>query len=255
MATKTKKKVKARALDFTNVRDRSQYNSKHVDEGDYIAIITGVEETQSKSDGEDMWVFAFQLEDMRSAVYPYYCKLDEDSLWKIRNILEAAGITVPKRKANVDPTRVVGKRVLISLQDDEYEGKPKSVIQSVMSVSELDGDEDPEVDDDEDDEPPARKSKARKKAREPEPEEDDEEDEVDESDEDEDDEPEPPKSKKRKRRVEPEDDDDDEEEDEPPVRKRKKTAAASKKSKRTSAKRRPSEEDEDEMDEMDIDDL
>lgn len=165
-------------VDFTNVKESSGINPKHVESGDYLATITKVEQTESKA-GNQMLLFVFQLNDQRSATYPYYVVLDERNLWKLRNLLLAIGAKVPKGAANIDVERLVGKVVGISLEDDEYEGQMKSVIDSVFPRDEVESedaplDEEPE-DEGEEEEPPAKKKPSKKE----EPEEDDDEIEID----------------------------------------------------------------------------
>lgn len=125
-----------KALDFTNVKESSGINPKHVEDGDYLAKITDVRDEKAK-DGTAMWLFLLQLDEMRSAVYPYYCKLEENQLWKVRNLLIAAGKTVPKKRVNVNPNNLVGTEVGITLTGEEYDGKMKSVIDAVFPASEL----------------------------------------------------------------------------------------------------------------------
>lgn len=188
----SKTKASKKAVDFSDVKDGSIFSTTHLEEGDYLAKIIQVEDRDSK-DGEDMWVFAIQLNDRKSAVYPFYCKLVENQLWKLRNLLIAAGKSVPKKRVAVDPNSIVGKTIGVTLEDDEYEGRLKSSIAAVFPSSEL-ADDDPdedtaeelELDEDEDDEEeeeapkkkkasaPAKKSKkAKKKA------DDDDDDELD----------------------------------------------------------------------------
>lgn len=131
--------AKKHVLDFTNVKDSSGINPKHVEAGDYGARIIAV--TETLKDDVPMWRFDFQLHDMKSAVYPYYCKLQENQLWKLRNMLIAAGIQVPKKKVGVDPNKLVNKDVAITLDDEEYEDKMKSAIEAVFPISELDSPE------------------------------------------------------------------------------------------------------------------
>lgn len=126
----------AQILDFTNVRDRGAYNPKHHPAGDYKAKVVKVEAVESQA-GNAMWVFAVQLDDDASAIYPHRCVLNEANIWKVRNLLVAAGITVPKKRVKVDPSKVVGKPIGITLEDDEYEGKLKSVIQATFPASDL----------------------------------------------------------------------------------------------------------------------
>src|SRR5699024_9119794 len=89
------------------------------------------------------------------------------------------------KKLKVDPNKVVGKTIAVTLEDDEYEGKEKSTIAAIFSANELqpvkveaeDEDDEEEEEETQEEEPkkkaPAKKSR-KKKEPEPEEEEDDE---------------------------------------------------------------------------------
>lgn len=186
-------------MDFTNVKDRSPVNPKHQPEGDYKGKVISVADVVSKKDGVKQWLYIIEV---GKGTYPYYCKHVPDQAWKIRNLLIAAGLNVPKKKVRVDPNKVVGRIIGVTLEDDEYEGKMKSVISATFPASEVDDDdvedEDEDAADEDEDEAPAPKSKK------PAATDDDDEDE-DEDEDEEEEEPAPkPKSKKK-----PADDDDD----------------------------------------------
>lgn len=155
-----------KAIDFTNVKDRSDVNPRRKKEGDYRGKIIKVTDEVSKQNN-DMWRFVVQLVDDTSSTYPYHCNLDGDSVWKIRNLAIAAGKTVPKKKLNVDPNKFVGTEIGIHLVDHEYQERVSSQIDAVFPTSDLpsstkkkrraevddeveeDVDEDEEVEDDE----------------------------------------------------------------------------------------------------------
>ena len=180
------------ALDFTNVKEGGgNFNKKRQPEGDYRAKILKVADAPSKKDNVMQWLFTISV---GSGTYPYYCKHEENQLWKIRNLLVAAGLNVPKKRVKVDPNKLVGKEIAVTLEDDEYDGKAQSNIAATFPLSELEDDDTPDEtpdDDDDDDTPPP------KKAAKP----------ADDDDDDEDDAP-PAKSKK----AAPVEDDDDLEE-------------------------------------------
>lgn len=175
-------KASAAQLDFTNVKDGGNFNKKHQAPGDYKAKVTKVADAKSKKDNAKMWLYTIQV---GTGTYPLYCKLEENQLWKIRNLFVAGGINVPKKRVNVDPNKVVGKTIGVTLEDEEYEGKMQSSVSATFPVSELEeGDEDDEDDedeeeatptpaddsDDEDDEEeeapkPKKKDKGKKKAK------------------------------------------------------------------------------------------
>jgi hypothetical protein len=193
----------AAAIDFTNVKDGGgAFNKKRQPEGDYKAKVTKVVDSPSKKDQTMQWLFTIQV---GSGTYPYYCKHEENQYWKIRNLLVAAGLTVPKKKVKVDPNKIVGKMIAVTLEDDEYDGKAQSNIAATFPLSELDDDDVPdededEVEDDDEDEddtpPPAKKKKAPVV----------EDDEDDEDDEDEEEEAPAPRKKKKAPVVEDDDD-------------------------------------------------
>ena len=181
----------AQNVDFSNVKEASGFNRSRIKAGDYLAKIKGVEDAKAK-DGVHQYLFSIQIVDKPGSVFPYYCKLQENQLWKLRNLFIAAGKTVPKKKVKVDPNQIVGKLIGVTIEDDEYEGKEQSTVEGVFPASDLgddasvpDSSDDDEVevqgsDDDDDldlDEPaPATKSK-------PEPEEEEAEEEAEEDEE------------------------------------------------------------------------
>lgn len=165
-------------LDFTNVKDRGGVNPKHQPPGDYRGKVISAEITSSNNNNK-MVVFVVQSVDMPSATYAYRCIVEKaEQLWKIRNMFVAAGMNVPKKKIKVDPAKIVGKEIGMSLDDHEYEGKMSSEITDVFPASDL-----PE---DEVDEPPVKKAAAKStksSSKAAEPEDDDDEDEDEELDE------------------------------------------------------------------------
>lgn len=210
------KRVAARTLDFTNVKESSGINPKHKEEGEYLAKVTEVRDDPAK-DGEAMWTWIIKPVDDASAAYPYYVKLVDNQLWKLRNLFIAAGLPLPKKAVKIDPNKVVGRTIGIVLEDDEYEGKMKSVISACLPKEELsdyegaDDVDDVEDDEEEEEAPVSRRTAARRKAKAA------VEEEEDEDDEEEDEEPAPVKRGRGRPRkvVEPEEDEDDEEEEEP----------------------------------------
>ena len=144
----------AKAVDFSGVKEGGgAFSPRRVPAGDYAAIITKVEDGESKKDGSFQYVFTIKLKKYSQNAYPYYCKLQENQLWKLRNLAVAAGLNVPKKRMKFDPNKVVNKQVGVTIEDDEYDGKPKSVIAAVFPLAELaDGGEDLTSDDSTEDE-------------------------------------------------------------------------------------------------------
>lgn len=154
-------KAQAAVVDFSNVKEGGNFNKKHYPPGDYLAKVVKVQDVTKKDDKKvKMWLFTIEVKTGR---YPYYVTPGaENQAWKVRNLFVAAGINVPKKRVNVDPNKVVGKEIGVTLDDEEYDGKMQSVIAATFPTSELDGDE-PDGDEEEEveDEPKAKKKKAK----------------------------------------------------------------------------------------------
>lgn len=118
-------------LDFSSVREGSNFSPRRLPEGSYLATVAKVESKESKA-GNPMLVYTLIPVEHPTAVYPYYILLDEKQLWKFRALLLAAGKDVPKRKVTVDPESIVGKKIMIYLEDDVWEGREKSVVTEVF---------------------------------------------------------------------------------------------------------------------------
>lgn len=235
--------AKKQNLDFTNVKDGGgQFSKTRFPEADYKAKIVAVADVVAKGDKTPMYLYTIEVSHKgRRGTYPLYCKLSEESLWKLRQLFAAAGVVIAKKRVALDPNKIVGRMIGVTLQDEEYNGKLQSGIQYTIPLSEVVGD-DSDVDDEDDEEV----------------EDQDTEDETE--DEEEDEEPTPPPAKKRaKKQPEPEpepeeDEEDEEEEDEedepaPPKRTSKKSAPVAKKK---VAKKSVTDDD---LDELDLEDL
>ena len=152
--------LSSKVVDFTNVNDAAgSFNKKRVPSGDYLAKIVKAEDAMAKGDNVFQYLFTIKLEKYSQYAYPYYCKLTENQLWKLRNLLIAAGINVPKKRVKLDPSKVVGKFIGVTMEDDEYDGKLQSSVSAVFPASELGeadtstpSDDEPEDDEDESEE-------------------------------------------------------------------------------------------------------
>ena len=145
-------KASIKNVDFTGVKERGRHNRNRIPAGDYLAKVTGVVDGKSSKDEGFQYIFDIKLVKRPSSVFPYYCKITENQLWKLRGLLIAAGISVPKTKTKVDPNRVVGKLIGVTIEDaDDYNDREQSEIGGVFPASELEDFEDTEevVDDSE----------------------------------------------------------------------------------------------------------
>lgn len=151
--TVSKAKPLVAKIDFTNVTEGSGIRPKQLPPGEYAASIKDVKAGNSKKTGTPQWCFLIVPDKHPGATYPYYCQLTADQAWKIRQVLVAIGVSVPKSVKTIDASKLIGKKLGIILEDDEYEGKLKSVIDSLIPLSEVDEGDTPAAEDEDDDEP------------------------------------------------------------------------------------------------------
>lgn len=125
-------------LDFSKVKNTQRFNTTHMPEGLYKAKITGVEDKPAK-DGTPMLVYTFNIltPGYTDRVFPFYCKLQENQMWKIRDLLVAAGMDVPTKVVQVDPEDIKEKTIAVEVVDSFYEGQKRSSCGSVYPVSVL----------------------------------------------------------------------------------------------------------------------
>lgn len=121
------------SIDFSDVKAPS-FSPVHQAPGVYNAVITDVEMTKTKSDNTDMLVFTIGAGPGR---YPYYCKIVPNQLWKLRELVEATGTKVPNRVVQIDPSKYVGAKINIELEDDTYNGKLRSRVARVAPFAEV----------------------------------------------------------------------------------------------------------------------
>jgi|SRR6187431_1461553 len=141
-----------RTVDLSNVKEGGTFNKSRIPSGDYLAKIVKVEDAVA-GDKTPQYLFTVQIVSHSATKLPYYCKLQENQLWKLRNIFIAAGKVVPKKKVQVNPNQIVGKLIGVTIEDAEWEGKEQSEIAGVFPAAELgDGVAVPTSDDGEPDE-------------------------------------------------------------------------------------------------------
>ena len=232
-------------LDFSKVEERSGYNSRQMPEGLYEAKVSGIVHKDAQ-DGTAMLVYALAPTQQKYATrnFPYYCKLQQNQLWKLRDLFVAAGETIPKKATQIDPEKIIGAKVAIEVGDDTGQYSDRSVIVSVYPLNTLE-----DLNDDEDEEEGYDDEEADEADEEYEDDEDDSDDEdfeddeedldEDEDEDDEDDDEDTDDDEDEDEDLDDEDEDEDEEEEEPKPKRAAKRAPAKKAPAKAPAKKAP----------------
>lgn len=124
-------------IDFSNVRD-SGGPSAHVTPGDYLLEASGFEiKNSDKGPWKNVnWQFSIVGRPGEGTVYEN-TTLKEEGLFRLRDLLTAMGISVPKSKLAVDFAQLIGKQVGATLIDHTYEDKTTSKVGLFFSKSRL----------------------------------------------------------------------------------------------------------------------
>lgn len=140
-------------LDFSKVEERSGYNSRQMPEGLYEARVSGLEQREAQ-DGTDMLVYGLQPTQQKYATrnFPHFCKLQQNQLWKLRDLLVAAGESVPKKATQIDPEKILGAKVVIEVGDGTGQYSDRSEVIAVYPLSTLEDLDDTDDEDEYDEE-------------------------------------------------------------------------------------------------------
>ena len=189
MAKVTKKKGKSKALtvDFSGVEKEIRKRGKRIPEGDYLCKIVSCE--KRKKEGSTSFYLSWKFQILENAqgkkkqagVPLYYItSLKPDALFNLRNLIYAAtdGKTnVAGKSVTIDPSKYYGRKIGVTVEDEEYDGKIRSKAVDVMRQSELEAQEEDSDEDAEDEEEEEEEDDGDE-------EEDDDDDEEEEEDED-----------------------------------------------------------------------
>lgn len=141
-------------LDFSKVEERSGWNTKEMPEGLHEFKIELVD-LKDANDGTAMWTYGLRPTNpkYKTRLFPYYCKHQQNQLFKLRDLFTAAGIPVPKKRTGLDPDAPIGKIIAAELSDATGNYAGRSEIDGVYDRSIIDDedqvDDGEEVEDDE----------------------------------------------------------------------------------------------------------
>lgn len=118
------------SVDFTGVESGGGF--QHIPEGDYILKVAKIKQGIGEESKKPYLLFSLKAikgpKKGLNKTIPHNCSLQKNALWNLRNLLEAGGKTIASKAINIDLDKLIGLEVGASVVDDEYEGKPKSVV-------------------------------------------------------------------------------------------------------------------------------
>lgn len=113
----------------------------HIPEGDYGVKLSEVVGKKGESSGKNYLAATFEVTqgDKKGVkkTLAHSFSLQKQSLWNLRNFLEACGKQVKAAAIKIDLDKLVGLECACTVTDDEYEGKKKSVISAFFPLEDL----------------------------------------------------------------------------------------------------------------------
>ena len=155
-----KKKKSGLSLNFKGVK-----TFKTIPEGSYVVeVVAATMEESSKGNDMIKWEFEVAEGPHKGAKLWYNSTITDDSLWALRQVLDALGQDVPDGEMDIDLEELVGCQAGVGVLHDTYEGKRKAVIADWMSKDDVESsDDEDEAEEDEDDEDDKKSKKKDKK--------------------------------------------------------------------------------------------
>jgi hypothetical protein len=105
-------------------------------QGDYLAAIEYMNDAPSKH-GNPMVTFGFRVIGDDHALYPWYCPLVDESMWKLTEVFHALDLPTPNKRKILTgeiPLPVeafLSQRLVIRLESDLFQSKWRSIVKSV----------------------------------------------------------------------------------------------------------------------------
>lgn len=126
-------------IDFTGIEGGAMF--VRVPEGDYALKISKIDLKKGKESGNQYLMFQFKTVKGPAGgvnkMVPHSCSLQKQSLWNLRNLIEACGKPVPSKAVKLDLDKMIGWECAGTIIDDEYEGKKKSTISAFFPMEDL----------------------------------------------------------------------------------------------------------------------
>lgn len=156
-------------IDLSNYKDRT---SARVPEGDYLVNVEDIEMGETRKGDPMMTVYLKIIGgDQDGLSLVDRLTLSERAMFRVVGFLQGFGIKTPRKRIQVDPSRIIGRKVRVEVADGEpYNGQIRSEVKSYLRIAKRAAEEDSDIDDvaeesevDELEEKP----KATRKAKEP----------------------------------------------------------------------------------------
>jgi hypothetical protein len=146
-------------IDFGDVPKEKRQRFRRIDEGEYPAKVVSWKKKYKDNDKSNAPYLAWTLQitegKFKGTPFIENTSLKKDALFNLRNLIFACSNgkkNVAGKTVNFDPDSLIGKKIGIVVEDEEYDNKMRSTVVDMKPISEMEEDEDEEADEDEDEE-------------------------------------------------------------------------------------------------------
>ena len=146
---KKRRPSKAVKVDLSGVES----SQKAIPEGEYVVSVNDAS-IESSSKGNDYIKFEFEvIEGSHKGAKLYHnCSLLPQSLFNLKNVLEALGFEIPTKAFDLDLSDLLGLECEVEVGHETYEGNKKATILEFINPEDSDVEEDDDEGGDEDEE-------------------------------------------------------------------------------------------------------
>src|SRR5690606_4112199 len=116
-------------IDFSQVED-----SKSVAPGRHIARVKEVTQGEGQSYPYLRWNLQIVEGRSKGLHINYYTSLSTRALFRLRELLVALGVNVPKSAVSIDPSKLVGRTLGIEVEIENKAGEEYSEVKKVFST-------------------------------------------------------------------------------------------------------------------------
>lgn len=145
------KKSKGRiiSVDFEGVSGNNK-----VPDGEYLVEVSEVESKVGGDSGQPYLEFQLTIVSGKHKGKRLYHRtsLQKQALFNLRNTLEALGVEVPDRVMQLNLDSLIGKRMVVTVENETYQGRQHPRVVDVLPVEDYEDSENEEEEDEEEDE-------------------------------------------------------------------------------------------------------
>ena len=159
---KKRRPSKAVKVDLSGVES----SQKAIPEGEYVVSVNDAS-IESSSKGNDYIKFEFEvIEGSHKGAKLYHnCSLLPQSLFNLKNVLEALGFDIPTKAFDLDLSDLLGLECEVEVGHETYEGKKKARILEFINPEDSDAEDDEEDESEEEDLEAALENLSKKELR------------------------------------------------------------------------------------------